>query len=78
MQNKKLQRALKYHQLTKELLDLKTSLKDELKVYLSYPQDQLFSAEYIYGILLGVIERLLPIGELASDNLLSLTEELKD
>lgn len=78
MQNKKLQRALKYHQLTKKLLDLKITLKDELKVYLSYPQDQLFSAEYIYGILLGVIERLLPISELASDNLLSLTEELKD
>ena len=77
MKNKKIQQALKYKQLAQSLLDLEMLLSDEVKVYLSYPEDTMFPIDNILGILLGVIERLLPIGKLATDNLLSLSSELK-
>lgn len=77
MQNKKLQQALKYKELTKKILDLELLLSDEVKIYLSYPEDTMFPLDNILGILLGIIEHLLPIGKLSMDNLLSLTDELK-
>ena len=76
MKNKKIQQALKYKQLAHSLLDLEMLLSDEVKVYLSYPEDTMFPIDNILGILLGVIE-LLPIGKFATDNLLSLSSELK-
>tara|TARA_R100000664_G_C2755676_1_gene143419 strand:- start:807 stop:1046 length:240 start_codon:yes stop_codon:yes gene_type:complete len=77
MRNKKLQQALKYKELTKKILDLELLLSDEVKIYLSYPEDTMFPLDNILGILLGIIEHLLPIGKLSMDNLLSLTDELK-
>ena len=78
MKHRELQTALKYKRVLEETLLLQKKIADEIKVYLSYPENQVFSIEYIYGILCGISDDLMKLLDLSMNQYLDLIDNLKD